>query len=217
MAKVGDPIQLEVLRNTFEGIADQMALTVHRTSRSAVVRTSHDFSTGVLSPSAELIAQGISNPGHLGGMGPALEACLAYFKDRVHPGDILINNDPYEGGSHLPDIFLYKPVFVGDILVAWLCTRMKPNIYLELSMWQSKFKYTGEFLYAIDRMRDTIGIERIIWGSDFPGVRAVMSMKEWVDIFRRLPSLGEEHGYRFDDKDVDALLGGNAARILKLS
>ena len=95
--------------------------------------------------------------------------------------------------------------------------RMKPNIYLELSMWQTKFKYTGEFLYAIDRMRDTIGIERIIWGSDFPGVRAVMSMKEWVDIFRRLPSLGEEHGYRFDDKDVDALLGGNAARILKLS
>ena len=95
--------------------------------------------------------------------------------------------------------------------------RSKPNVYLELSMWQPKWKYPDEFLFAINRMRDTIGIERILWGSDFPGLRSYMSLKEWTDLFKRLPSLGEEHGYRFDDGDVDALLGGNSARLLKLS
>ena len=94
--------------------------------------------------------------------------------------------------------------------------RMKPNIILELSMWQPKFKYLNEFLFAIDRMRDTIGIERITWGSDFPGLSNVMPMKKWVDIFKQLPSLGEEHGFKFDDLDVQALMGGNAARILNL-
>ena len=69
---------------------------------------------------------------------------------------------------------------------------------------------------AIDRMRKEIGIERILWGSDFPGLRGEMPMKQWVDIFRDLPSLAGEFGYRFDNVDVDALLGGNAARMLGL-
>ena len=94
--------------------------------------------------------------------------------------------------------------------------RTKPNIYLELSMWQARFKDASDFLFALDRMRSTIGIERILWGSDFPGSRREMPLKKWVDIFRRLPSLSEEYDYRFDDRDVDALLGGNAARILNL-
>lgn len=95
--------------------------------------------------------------------------------------------------------------------------RLKPNIYLELSMWQPKFKYVGECLFAIDRMRSDIGVERILWGSDFPGLRRFMSLKEWADLFRRLPSLGEEHGYRFSDGDVAAILGGNAARLLGMA
>jgi len=94
--------------------------------------------------------------------------------------------------------------------------RRKPNIYFDLSGWQRQIKYTGEVLFAIDRMRDIIGIERILWASDFPALRPMMPLREWVDTFRRLPSLGEEHGFRFDDSDVDAMLGGNAARILKL-
>ena len=95
--------------------------------------------------------------------------------------------------------------------------RTKPNIYLELSMWQSRIKFIDEFVFAIARMRDTIGIERILWGSDFPGLRRAMSLKEWVGVFRRLPALGGEYGHPFDDKDVDAILGGNAGRILGLS
>ena len=121
MTTITDPTRLEVLKNTLEGIGDGMALTVVRTSRSTVVRVGLDFSTAILNAQGELIGQGMCMPIHLGGMMPALEACLSYCKGHVEPGDILISNDPYEGASHLPDIFLFKPAFVGGVLVGYLC------------------------------------------------------------------------------------------------
>ena len=93
---------------------------------------------------------------------------------------------------------------------------VKPNVYLELSTWQSRYQDAEEFFLAIDRMRQEIGIERILWGSDFPGLSREMPLKEWVNIFRDLPSLAGEFGYTFNDDDADALLGGNAARMLGL-
>jgi len=72
------------------------------------------------------------------------------------------------------------------------------------------------FALALDRMRREIGIERMVFGSVFPGPRSVMPLKEWTGAIKRLPSLGEECGVRFDDEDVDAILGGNSARILGL-
>ncbi len=122
MVTVSDPIRLEVLKNALEGIADGMALTVVRASRSTIVRVALDFSTGVLSGKGELVGQGMCLPMHLGGMMPALEACLNRYQDNIRPGDVFIGNDPYEGGSHLPDIFLYKPVFVGDVITGYLCS-----------------------------------------------------------------------------------------------
>ena len=116
-----DPTQIEVLRNRLEEIGDGMAVTLARSSRSTIVRAAMDFSTGVLGPSGELIAQGLCQAIHLGGMQPALQACLEYFDGRVYPGDIFINNDPYEGGSHLPDLFLYKPIFHNGVCIAYLC------------------------------------------------------------------------------------------------
>ena len=121
MKTVSDPIRLEILRNALEGIGDGMALTVVRTSRSTVVRNNLDFSTAILNADGELVGQGMCMPIHLGGMMPALDACLRQYKGRVEPGDILVSNDPYEGASHLPDIFLFKPVYVGDVLMGYLC------------------------------------------------------------------------------------------------
>ena len=120
MVTTPDPIRMEVIRNALEGISEGMALTVVRTSRSTIVRTSLDFSTAILTDTGELIGQSHGSPIHLGGMMPALATCLTHFQNDIHPGDILIVNDPYEGGSHLPDIFLFKPVFVGDRIVAYL-------------------------------------------------------------------------------------------------
>ena len=121
MVKSSDPIKLEILKNALESIGDGMALTVVRTSRSTVVKTGMDFSTGVLSSSGELIGQGFCLPIHLGGMMPALKACRDYYENSINPGDIFMLNDPYEGGSHLPDIFLFKPIFINDHIVAYLC------------------------------------------------------------------------------------------------
>ena len=95
--------------------------------------------------------------------------------------------------------------------------REKPNIVLELSLWQILYRDDPKsFVLAVDTMRREIGIERIVFGSDFPGPRDVLSLKEWVGGIRSLPALGEEHGAHFDNHDVEAILGGNAARLLKL-
>ena len=96
--------------------------------------------------------------------------------------------------------------------------RGHPNMVLELSEWQPVLRDNPqEALHAIDRMRNVLGIDRIVWGTDFPVTRRHMSLKECVEIFQRLPSLREQHGYTFSGGDVDAMLGGNATSILKLA
>jgi N-methylhydantoinase B len=122
MAQVSDPIRLEVIRNALDGIGDGMALTLSRTSRSAIVRIALDFSTGILNTRGELIGQGLCLPLHLGGMMPALHACLARFNGWFDEGDIVAVNDPYSGGSHLPDIFLFKSVFIDRVHIGYVCS-----------------------------------------------------------------------------------------------
>ena len=116
-----DPITRELIRNALSGAADTMTAAVVRTARSAVVKDGMDFSTAVFNASGEQVAQGLTLPLHMGAMQPALEGVLRKFEGNVKPGDIFANNDPYEGASHLPDIFLFKPIFFGKTLTAWLC------------------------------------------------------------------------------------------------
>ena len=92
------------------------------------------------------------------------------------------------------------------------------NMVLELSGWEIILRDNPqEALHAIDRMRNVLGLARILWATDFPGPRRQISLKECVEVFQRLPSLGAEHGYTFSDGDAQAILGGNAAALLKLS
>lgn len=114
-----DPASLEIIRNALESVADSMAITLYRTARSAVVRLGWDFSTAILNANGDLVGQGMCHPVHLGGMMPALEGCLRRYSNNINPGDILIINDPYEGAQHLPDIYLFKPVFHNLKLVAF--------------------------------------------------------------------------------------------------
>ena len=116
-----DPITREIVKNYLSSAADTMAVTVVRTARSAVVKDGMDFSTGIFNADGQQVAQGLTLPFHMGAMQPALDAIRDYYGDDVKPGDIFANNDPYEGGSHLPDIFLFKPIFYNDALVAWTC------------------------------------------------------------------------------------------------
>ena len=116
-----DPITREVIKNYLSSVADTMAVTVVRTARSAVVKDGMDFSTAVFNAEGKQVAQGLTLPLHMGAMQPALDAVRNHFGDDIHPGDIFANNDPYEGASHLPDIFLFKPMFYNEALMGWTC------------------------------------------------------------------------------------------------
>ena len=109
-----DPFQRELIKNALITIADDMVMRVVRTSRSTVVKNNLDFSTAICDGEGQMVAQGLALPVHLGAMMPALEGCLKYFGDDIGPGDILANNDPYAGASHLNDIFMFKPVYASD-------------------------------------------------------------------------------------------------------
>lgn len=91
----------------------------------------------------------------------------------------------------------------------------KPNLVLELSMWQWNYQLDAHaFVRALAIMKERVGVDRILFASDYPGLAAAMPLPAWVQVFRDLPQLAAEHGYAFDSDDVDAILGGNALRIL---
>jgi N-methylhydantoinase B len=115
-----DPITFELVKNGLAVLCDEMALTMARAAYSPVVREMLDFTTALLTPEGEVMAQGRTSPLHLGSIMAALAGVRARFGDDMHPGDLFINNDPYAGGSHLPDIFLLKPLFVAGRLVAFV-------------------------------------------------------------------------------------------------
>ncbi|MEC8857000.1 MAG: hydantoinase B/oxoprolinase family protein, partial [Chloroflexota bacterium] len=116
-----DAVTREIIKNALMSAADTMALTVVRTARSAVIKHGMDFSTSIFTAEGEQVAQGLTLPPHLGSMAPALQGVMNAFGDDVQPEDVFANNDPYEGGSHLPDIFLFKPIFVNEALFGWSC------------------------------------------------------------------------------------------------
>jgi N-methylhydantoinase B len=112
-----DPITREIVQNALSAAADEMANTVYRTAYSTIVRDCLDYSTSLCDARGEMIAQGVTIPFHMGSVPFAMEALLAKFDEDMYPGDLFILNDPFDGGMHIPDIFIIKPIF-------WEGTRM---------------------------------------------------------------------------------------------
>ena len=112
-------IELELLKNALESVVDEMALTVVRTAYSTNLKNSMDFSTGLCDPEGALVAQGLCLPLHLGSLPDGMAAVFNRYRGRIEPGDVFILNDPYEGGTHLPDIYLYRPIFVDGQILAF--------------------------------------------------------------------------------------------------
>src|SRR6266849_9323046 len=117
-----DPIALELFKNAIFSIADEMALTVFRTTYSAVLKDNMDYSTAFADGDGRLAAQGLTLPGHLGSVPTAMEAIMRHFRDEIAPGDVFIMNDPFDGGMHLPDILVMKPLFHEGERLAFACT-----------------------------------------------------------------------------------------------
>ena len=109
-----DPITEELFRNAIAALGDEMVLTIYRTAYSGVLKNIMDYSAALCDAQGRLAAQGLALPGHLCSIPVALQAVLRHFGDDIAEGDILINNDPYDGGMHLPDIFIFKPLFAPE-------------------------------------------------------------------------------------------------------
>lgn len=122
MTEARDPIAFELFKNAIFSIADEMALTVFRTTYSGVLKDNMDYSTAFADADGKLVAQGLTLPGHLGSIPTALAAVMRRFGEDIREGDVFIMNDPFEGGMHLPDIFVFKPLHHAGERLAFAAT-----------------------------------------------------------------------------------------------
>jgi 5-oxoprolinase (ATP-hydrolysing) len=122
-----DPIQLELFSHRFMAIAEQMGTRLQQTSASVNIRERLDFSCALFDAAGRLVANAPHIPVHLGSMG---ESVLALLRDvqrgalePLAPGDAVVSNNPFNGGSHLPDLTVISPLFAGDQLMAFVASR----------------------------------------------------------------------------------------------
>ncbi|MEM6499575.1 MAG: hydantoinase B/oxoprolinase family protein, partial [Pseudomonadota bacterium] len=115
-----DPARLEVIRNALIAGAEEMNLSIWRTARSTVVRETLDYSTALFDGQGQAVAQSTRIPIHLNSMSVCLDEIIAKHipLDDWHEGDVILTNDPYCGGQHLPDFVAFQPIFAEGQRVA---------------------------------------------------------------------------------------------------
>jgi 5-oxoprolinase (ATP-hydrolysing) len=112
-----DPVLLEVFNNLFMNIAEQMGLQLQNTAHSVNIKERLDFSCALFDTAGKLIANAPHMPVHLGSMGESIKTVIEGNAGRMQPGNVYALNDPYHGGTHLPDITVITPVYLlGDAL-----------------------------------------------------------------------------------------------------
>jgi 5-oxoprolinase (ATP-hydrolysing) len=109
-----DPVLLEVFNNLFMNIAEQMGLQLQNTAYSVNIKERLDFSCALFDAEGNLIANAPHMPVHLGSMGESIKTVVNENKATMQPGNVYVLNDPYHGGTHLPDVTVITPVYVGD-------------------------------------------------------------------------------------------------------
>ena len=109
-----DPVELEIFKSLYHSIAEEMGATLRRTAFSPNIKERRDYSCAVFDGDGEVIAMGDHMPVHLGSMPMSVRAAIAAseFTGGMQPGDVVMLNDPFRGGTHLPDITLVAPVYV---------------------------------------------------------------------------------------------------------
>ena len=120
-----DPVLLEIFNNLFMSIAEQMGATLQSTAQSVNIKERLDFSCALFDPEGNLIANAPHIPVHLGSMGTSVQEVLRRRAGSMRPGDVYAVNDPYHGGTHLPDVTVITPVFSasGDAILFFVAAR----------------------------------------------------------------------------------------------
>jgi len=116
-----NPVQLEIFKSLFHAIAEEMGATLKRTAFSPNIKERRDYSCAIFDADGEMVAQGDHMPVHLGSMPLSVKAAIETRE--VGPGDVVILNDPYKGGTHLPDITLVSGVFLKKRLLFYVASR----------------------------------------------------------------------------------------------
>lgn len=107
-----DPITFAVIKSALDSIVDEMAYSVISTARSEIVKDVMDFSTCICGTDGQMLAQAKTIALHLGAVPVAMDHVLRRYGGNMEPGDVIVLNDPYEGGMHLPDLFMFRPIFL---------------------------------------------------------------------------------------------------------
>ena len=117
-----DPATFVVIKNSLYAAAEEMKVVLAKTAYSPILKVAGDYSCGIFDISGQMIAQGPDLPIHLGSMPDAVKAVVSAF-DVFEENDVFIHNDPYFGGSHLPDVNVVSPAFHKDKLIGFACIR----------------------------------------------------------------------------------------------
>ena len=118
-----NPVLLEVFNNLFMSVADQMGATLANTSWSVNIKERLDFSCAIFDRQGDLVANAPHVPVHLGSMSDSIRTVMRDNEGTVRAGDAFVLNSPFNGGTHLPDVTVVTPVFVGDDIAFWLGAR----------------------------------------------------------------------------------------------
>lgn len=121
-----DAISLEVFKSLFSSVAEEMGVTLQRAAFSPNIRERLDFSCALFDSTARMIAQAAHIPVHLGSMPASVAYAIRHFEaqgEPFAPGDVVILNDPFQGGTHLPDLTMVSPVFVGEHVQFFVASR----------------------------------------------------------------------------------------------
>src|SRR5262245_26364355 len=116
-----DPVQLEIFKSLFHAIAEEMGATLKRTAFSPNIKERRDYSCAIFDDRGDMVAQGDHMPVHLGSMPLSVRAAIE--NRDIGPGDMVMLNDPYKGGTHLPDITLVSGVFSKNKLLFYVASR----------------------------------------------------------------------------------------------
>ncbi|MCC6072514.1 hydantoinase B/oxoprolinase family protein [Massilia sp. GCM10020059] len=120
-----DPVMLEIFNNLFMSIAEQMGLRLQNTAYSVNIKERLDFSCALFDARGNLIANAPHMPVHLGSMGESIKTVMQENAGMMRPGDVFMLNDPYHGGTHLPDVTVISPVFdeAGETILFYVGSR----------------------------------------------------------------------------------------------
>ena len=122
-----DPVLLEVFNNLFMNIAEQMGLQLQNTAYSVNIKERLDFSCALFDADGNLIANAPHMPVHLGSMSESIKTVIARNAGTMRRGDVYVLNDPYHGGTHLPDVTVVTPVYLEALTPALCRTRERSN------------------------------------------------------------------------------------------